>query len=288
MEYIPGIKITNIEELDKKGIDRQKLVIDVHKVFFTMLLRHSIFHADPHPGNISVRDDGTLILYDFGMVGRLNDETRLRLVRLYLALVEKNPPRTVNAMDELGMLAPYFNREVIERGIDMSIKSMYGKKPDEMEVEALMTLANKTMSKFPFKLPKHLALYLRMSTIIEGIYHTHKVDFKFIKVLRQILEEESLIKDAYIEEIKHSIKRFAKTLDDTLTIAPEIKKFMDENRVLQQKNKHGSNTLLSGSILSGAVFFGSAFLFQSNETLGMIGMIASAAIMGIFVASRNR
>ena len=127
-----------------------------------------------------------------------------------------------------------------------------------------------------------------MSTIIEGIYHTHKVDFKFIKVLRQILEEESLIKDAYIEEIKHSFKRFAKTLDDTLTIAPEIKKFMDENRVLQQKNKHSSNTLLSGSILSGAVFFGSAFLFQSNETFGIIGMIASATIMGISVAARNR
>jgi len=288
MEYIPGIKITNIEELDKKGIDRQKLVIDVHKVFFTMLLRHSIFHADPHPGNISVKDDGTLILYDFGMIGRLNNETRLRLVRLYLALVEKNPPRTVNAMDELGMLAPDFNREVIEQGIDMSIKSMYGKKPDEMEVEALMALANRTMSKFPFKLPKLLALYLRMSTIIEGIYHTHKVDFKFIKVLREILEEENLIKDAYIEEIKHSFKRFAKPLDDTLTIAPEIKKFMDENRVLQQKNKRGSNTLLSGSILSGTVFFGSAFLFQSNETLGMIGMIVAAAIMGIFVASRNR
>ena len=288
MEYIPGIKITNIEELNKKGIDRQKLVIDVHKVFFTMLLRHSIFHADPHPGNISVKDDGTLILYDFGMIGRLNNETRLRLVRLYLALVEKNPPRTVNAMDELGMLSPDFNREVIEKGIDMSIKSMYGKKPDEMEVEALMSLANKTMAKFPFKLPKHLALYLRMSTIIEGIYHTHKVDFKFIKVLRQILEEESLIKDAYIEEIKHSFKRFAKTLDDTLTIAPEIKKFMDENRMLQQKSKQGSNTLLSGSILSGAVFFGSAVLFQTNETFGMIGMIASAAIIGIFAAASRR
>jgi predicted unusual protein kinase regulating ubiquinone biosynthesis (AarF/ABC1/UbiB family) len=235
-----------------------------------------------------VKDDGSLILYDFGMIGRLNNETRLRLVRLYLALVEKDPSRTVNAMDDLGMLAPDFNREVIEKGIDMSIKSMYGKKPDEMEVEALMSLANRTMSKFPFKLPKNLALYLRMSTIIEGIYHTHKVDFKFIKVLRQILEEENLIKDAYIEEIKHSFKRFAKTLDDTLTIAPEIKKFMDENRVLQQKNKRGSNTLLSGSILSGAVFFGSAFLFQSNETIGTIGIIASAAIMGIFVAVRNR
>ena len=288
MEYIPGIKVTNVEALDKKGIDRQKLVIDVHKVFFTMLLRHSIFHADPHPGNISVKDDGTLILYDFGMIGRLNNETRLRLVRLYLALVEKDPSRTVNAMDELGMLAPDFNRDVIEKGIEMSIKSMYGKKPDEMEVEALMSLANKTMSKFPFKLPKHLALYLRMSTIIEGIYHTHKVDFKFIKVLRQILEEESLIKDAYIEEIKHSFKKFAKTLDDTLTIAPEIKKFMDENRLLQQWSTQRNSTMLSGSILSATVFLGSAFLFQSNETLGVAGMIAAGIIIGISVIFRKR
>jgi predicted unusual protein kinase regulating ubiquinone biosynthesis (AarF/ABC1/UbiB family) len=130
--------------------------------------------------------------------------------------------------------------------------------------------------------------HLRMSTIIEGIYHTHKVDFKFIKVLKQILEEESLIKDAYIEEIKHSFKRFAKTLDDTLTIAPEIKKFMDENRILQQKTKQGSNTLLSGSILSGAVFFGSAFTFQSNEIIGVTGMIASAVIMVIFAVFRKR
>ena len=92
MEYIPGIKVTDIQSLDEKGIDRQKLVIDVHKVFFTMLLKHSIFHADPHPGNISVKDDGTLILYDFGMIGRLNDETRIKLVRLYLGCLLYTSP----------------------------------------------------------------------------------------------------------------------------------------------------------------------------------------------------
>ena len=186
------------------------------------------------------------------------------------------------------MLAPDYNRQVIEKGIEMSIKSMYGQKPDEMEVEALMNMANKTMSKFPFKLPKHLALYLRMSTIIEGIYHTHKVDFKFIKVLRTILEEESLIKDAYIEEIKKSFSRFAKSVEDTITIAPEIKKFMDENRVLQQQIKQKSNVMLSGSIVSSAVFIGSAFLFQTNETLGTAGMIASVAIFGIFAIFRKK
>lgn len=288
MEYIPGIKITNIEDLDKKGIDRQKIVIDVHKVFFTMLLRDSIFHADPHPGNISVADDGSLILYDFGMVGRIDQETRMRLVRLYLALVEKDPTRTVNAMNDLGMLMPDFNRAVIEQGIDMSIRTMYGKKPDEMEVRALLELANKTMSRFPFTLPKNLALYLRMSSIIEGIYNTHKVDFKFVKILKKILEEEQLIKDAYIEEIKYSFTRFAKSIDATISIAPELKKFLEENRSLQLLNsKPKSNVLLAGSILSSAIFLGSAFLYSENEILGVFGMVGALITMGVFVVFRK-
>lgn len=288
MEYIPGIKITNIEDLDKKGLDRQKIVIDVHKVFFTMLLRDSIFHADPHPGNISIADDGSLILYDFGMVGKIDNDTRMRIVRLYLALVEKDPPRTVNAMSELGMLMPEFNRSVIEQGIDMSIRTMYGKKPDQMEVKALMELANKTMSKFPFMLPKNLALYLRMSSIIEGIYKTHKVDFKFINVLRNILEEEHLIKDAYIEELKYSFTRFAKSIDATISIAPELKKFLEENRTLQLNSKPKRDVLLAGSILSSAVFIGSAVLYSANNTAATAGMIGAFAIMGIFAVFRKR
>jgi predicted unusual protein kinase regulating ubiquinone biosynthesis (AarF/ABC1/UbiB family) len=288
LEYIPGIKITNIEELDKKGIDRQKIVIDVHKVFFTMLLRDSIFHADPHPGNVSIADDGSLILYDFGMVGRIDNETRMRLVRLYLALVEKDPARTVNAMNDLGMLTPDSNRSIIEQGIDLSIRTMHGKKPDEMEVRALMELANKTMSRFPFTLPKNLALYLRMSSIIEGIYKTHKVDFKFVKVLKQILEEEHLIKDAYIEELKYSFTRFAKSLDATISIAPELKKFLEENRTLQLSARPKSNTLLAGSVLSSAIFVGSALVYSSNEAAGAVGMISSLAIMAIFAVFGRR
>ena len=288
MEYLPGIKITNVEALDNKRIDRQKLVVDVHKVFFTMLLRHSIFHADPHPGNISVTDDGKLILYDYGMVGRLDNETRLRLVRLYLALVEKDPPRTVNAMNELGMFTPDFNRTVIEKGIELTVRAMHGKKPDEMEVESLMELANKTMSRFPFVLPKNLALYMRMASIIEGIYKTHKVDFKFVKVVREILQEENLIKDAYIEELKYSFDRFAKSIDATISIAPELKKFLDQNRSLQLLNaKPKSNILLSGSILSSAIFVGSALVYSTNESIGITGMIGSLILMCIFTIFRK-
>ena len=164
-----------------------------------------------------------------------------------------------------------------------------GKKPDKIEVDSLMELANKTMSRFPFILPKNLALYMRMASIIEGIYKTHKVDFKFVKVLREILEEESLIKDAYIEELKYSFNRFAKSIDATISIAPELKKFLDDNRSLQLLNsKPKSNILLSGSILSASIFIGSAVLYSSNESVGIVGMVGSLFVMGVFAIFRKR
>jgi len=239
MEYLPGIKVTNVQALDEKGIDREQLVIDVHKVFFTMLLKHSVFHADPHPGNISVTDDGKLILYDYGMVGKINNETRFKLIRLYLALVERNPPRVVNAMNELSMLTPGY--------------------------------------KFPFVLPKNLALYMRMASIIEGIYKTHDVDFKFVKVLRTILEEENLIPQAYVQELKISFDNFSKSIDSALRIGPEMKKLMDEIQIYMKKGR--PTVLISGSIFASATFIGSVFLYQSSELLGLIGMISSGLIM---------
>ena len=286
MKYVPGIKITDISTLDKKGIDREKLVVRVHRLFFKMLLHHNIFHADPHPGNISVTDDGRLILYDFGMVGRLDNETRIRLIRLYLGLIDKNPERTVNVMIELGTLEPTVNRYIVERGIGLSIQSMHGKQVDRMEVKALVDLANKTMSRFPFKLPKNLALYMRMSSILEGIYHHHKVPFQFVKVLAGLLEEEGLVRDAYLEEIKVSAKRFAKGIQDSVNIAPLLKTYLEtvDSRGGYAKN---NSSVLAASILASAVFIGSALILPYNFYLAY-GGLAAAAVAAIALVLKRR
>ena len=128
MEYLPGIKVTDIRTLNQSNIDREKLVYRIHRLFFKMLLRHSIFHADPHPGNISITGDGTIILYDFGMVGRLDDETRRKLVRLYLGLVDKDPVRTTDVLIELGTLETSVDRRLVEKGLELSIQSLHGKR----------------------------------------------------------------------------------------------------------------------------------------------------------------
>jgi predicted unusual protein kinase regulating ubiquinone biosynthesis (AarF/ABC1/UbiB family) len=289
MEYIPGIKITDIATLDAMGIDRSMLVMRVHRLFFKMLLRHNIFHADPHPGNISVADNGSIILYDFGMVGRLDNKTRLRLIRLYLGLIDKDPPRTVNILMELGTLEPTVNRYVVEKAIELSIQSLYGKEVDKLEVKALTDLANKTMSRFPFRLPKNLALYMRMTSIIEGIYLHHKVKFQFVKVLAKILEGEGLLREAYIEEARTSILRLGKNIESALNVAPLLQSYLDTQLYdTNNKNKRDkSNTLIAGIILATGLFVGSAIALPHDSNIAYAGFIGSIVVAAVVTIGRK-
>jgi predicted unusual protein kinase regulating ubiquinone biosynthesis (AarF/ABC1/UbiB family) len=289
MEYIPGTKITDIATLNAMGLDRERIVSKVHRIFFKMLLKDSIFHADPHPGNISVTSDGRIILYDFGMVGRIDDDTRLKLVRLYLGLIEKDPVRAVNVLIDLGTLEPSVNRYIVEKALEFSIRSLHGQQVDRMEVKALIDLTNKTMSKFPFRLPKNLALYMRMSSILEGIYHHHKVKFQFVKVLADILAEEGLLRDAYIEETKDYFKRLAKGIEASIGLAPFLRSYMEADLRTKEMSSR-RQWLTSNSIIGSGLFIGSAILIQYNLFLGIAGLLASAGtfIATLAVARRKR
>lgn len=285
LEYIPGIKITDIEGLNKANIDRARLVVRVHRLFFKMLLRHNLFHADPHPGNIAVTDNGTVILYDFGMVGRLDNDTRKKLIRLYLGLIDKDPVRTTDVLIELGTLEPSVNRRVVERGLELSIQSLYGKKVDRMEVKALQELANQTMSRFPFRLPKSLALYMRMASILEGIYKHHNVKFEFVRVLANLLEEEGLLREAYIEEIKKSISKFAKNIETSIELGPLIKEYFES----EQRNRFRKNStnLIPTSIIASSIMVASSIIFPYQYLAAYAGFVISGAIIvGSFVYNK--
>jgi predicted unusual protein kinase regulating ubiquinone biosynthesis (AarF/ABC1/UbiB family) len=148
-----------------------------------------------------------------------------------------------------------------------------------MEVKALVDLANKTMSRFPFRLPKNLALYMRMSSILEGIYYHHKVTFKFVKVLAGLLEEEGLLRDAYIEEVKISAKRFAKGIQDSVSVAPLLKTYLETKGAHDGYEKN--NSALAASILGSALFIGSALMLPYNVYLAYGGFAATALAIAV-------
>ncbi|KAG1342438.1 Protein ACTIVITY OF BC1 COMPLEX KINASE 8, chloroplastic [Cocos nucifera] len=95
MEYVPGIKINRIKQLDQLGVDRQRLGRYAVESYLEQILSHGFFHADPHPGNIAVDDvnGGRLIFYDFGMMGSISPNIREGLLEAFYGIYEKDPDK---------------------------------------------------------------------------------------------------------------------------------------------------------------------------------------------------
>jgi predicted unusual protein kinase regulating ubiquinone biosynthesis (AarF/ABC1/UbiB family) len=271
LQYVAGIKITNTKELDNAAIDRRKLARKVARLFFKMLLSQEIFHADPHPGNISVARDGRIVLYDYGMAGRLDRETRTKLVRFYTALVSSDSGKIVDIMIDLGVLQPTANRYVIRSGVELAIADMQGRKVEETEVKALMEIANRTIYQFPFKLPKNLVLYMRMLSILEGVCLALDPDFRFVKILGRLLEEEGLVNEAYREEITETINKLVEALDAAIGLAPLLKSYLENGEL----GNFASGGRRSNSARGAEVEGGSGFVAGTLAGIGSAGTVAS-------------
>ena len=118
-----------------------------------------------------------------------------------------------------------------------------------------------------------------MSSILEGIYHHHKVPFHFVKVLANLLEEEGLVRDAYIEEIKVSVKRFAKGIQDSVSVAPLLKTYLETIGSYNRQEKN--NSTLAASIIASALFIGSALMLPYDFYFAYGGFVAAAAAVAV-------
>ncbi len=90
MQRMHGTPISQREVLAAKGVNIPKLARDGVEIFFTQVFRDGFFHADMHPGNIQIADDGKYIALDFGIMGTLSDTDKYYLARNFLAFFNRD------------------------------------------------------------------------------------------------------------------------------------------------------------------------------------------------------
>ncbi len=103
MEFVDGIKITDLEGLRAAGVDPSRVARLLVEAYCEQVLVAGFFHADPHPGNLFVQPEGPrLVLFDFGLTKRLPPRFREHLVELTLALLREDPSAMASAFVSLG------------------------------------------------------------------------------------------------------------------------------------------------------------------------------------------
>ena len=103
MEYVEGVKITDLAGYEREGIDRQAVAQLVTDVYCEQLYLHGMFHADPHPGNFFVRPGPKLVMLDFGLCRQYDDKFRLGYAKLTESMLTWNVAEMIQAYKDLGV-----------------------------------------------------------------------------------------------------------------------------------------------------------------------------------------
>jgi predicted unusual protein kinase regulating ubiquinone biosynthesis (AarF/ABC1/UbiB family) len=192
MEYIEGTKITDVESLRRQGIDTARVVRDLQRAYIQMVLEDGVFHADPHPGNLAVTPDGRVIFYDFGIVGRITDETRDGIFDFYVAISNDDVDNMINAFIDMGALKPDVDRGIARRMFRLMLDNVRGKDIDDERVEDMIEEVQDEMYEFPMRVPRDLALLFRTTTVLEGVFYTLDDDYDFFPEIRAYLVRKRL------------------------------------------------------------------------------------------------
>ncbi|SDC00573.1 Predicted unusual protein kinase regulating ubiquinone biosynthesis, AarF/ABC1/UbiB family [Natrinema hispanicum] len=227
MEYIGGTKINELEELERKGIDRTQIAENLERSYLQMIIDDGVFHADPHPGNLAVTDEGKIVFYDFGMSGRVDSFIQDKIVDFYVAVANQDIDGILDALVEIGTLSPDADRGVMSEVMEIAIQDARGEDVEQYRVNQIVGQIEDSIYEFPFRLPKNLALVLRVATVVEGVCVTLDEDFDFIATATDFLTEEGYREETirnYIDETGQQLRRSGESLT---RLAPKTERALD-------------------------------------------------------------
>ncbi|MFD1408632.1 ABC1 kinase family protein [Kroppenstedtia eburnea] len=118
MEYISGVKLSRMKELEELGFDRKLLAERLVLILFRQILIAGVFHGDPHPGNLFALPGNRIALIDFGMVGRLTPEMKRHFSSMVIAMMRQDTDGAVRAMLRMGMVPEDVDTEAFWLDVD--------------------------------------------------------------------------------------------------------------------------------------------------------------------------
>jgi len=180
MEWIDGVKLTNLEAVRELGIDPDDMVEVGVSCSLQQLLEHGFFHADPHPGNLLALEDGRLCYLDFGMMSEVTRESRTGLIQAVVHLVNRNFGKLSKDFVSLGFLAEDVNLEPIVPAFETVFSQALEAGVSRMDFKAVTDDLSGVMYKFPFRVPPYYALIIRSLVTLEGIALSVDSDFKIL------------------------------------------------------------------------------------------------------------
>lgn len=169
MEYIDGIKCTDLDALKAIGMTGRELAEKGINLYFEQVLDHGFFHADPHPGNIFVLRNKKVCFIDFGMMGTVSESDRLLLGDLLLAVHERDVMGLKKSLMRFAWEDVTINELALEHDITAFFSDYENIGIGDIDSAEVMALLNALFFDYKIKVPSNLLLLLKALVVIEGV-----------------------------------------------------------------------------------------------------------------------
>ena len=169
LEWIDATPLSDRARLEAKGFDLPKLARALIQTFLRHALRDGFFHADMHPGNLFVDDDGRLIAVDFGIMGRLGAKERLFLAEILHGFITRDYYRTAEVHFEAGYVPPSHSIESFAQAIRAIGEPIHSRTAEDISMARLLTLLFEVTGLFDMRTRPELLLLQKTMVVVEGV-----------------------------------------------------------------------------------------------------------------------
>ena len=187
LDYLPGIKITDRDQLVAQGIDPKAVAELGATSYLQQLVRFGFFHADPHPGNLAVAADGGLIYYDFGMMGQISPRLRRRLGAMVRAAALRDAGALVQELQTAGVIEAGIDTGPVRRLVRVMLEEAL---TPPFSGEILQRISGDLYDLVygqPFRLPVELIFVLRALSTFEGVGRSLDPGFSLVSIAKPYL-----------------------------------------------------------------------------------------------------
>jgi predicted unusual protein kinase regulating ubiquinone biosynthesis (AarF/ABC1/UbiB family) len=298
MERVQGHKITSLSPVAKLDIDGAALAEELVRAYLKQVLVDGFFHADPHPGNVFLTDDGCVALLDLGMVGHTSPAMQENLLKLVLAITEGKSEQAAELVTHISEKSDAFDVFELRRRVSRLISTKQDQSLQQSSVGDSLLQMCKDCVQSGLIVPSELSLLGKTLLQLDAIGRELAPDFNPNESIRRNIGElatRRVMKDGAQGNVFTSLleskafllalpARLGRILDAIANAELEVKvRALDAERFIQGIEKI-ANRITMGLVLA-ALIVGAALLMRVETTFRLFGYPGFAMVCFLIAAA---
>ncbi len=188
MDWVEGINLGDVAKLRAAGHDMPALARRLLQMFLRSALRDGYFHADMHQGNIKVASDGTFMIMDYGIMGRIDEYTRRVYAEILMGFIRRDYYSVARVHFEAGYVPSTQNVEEFAQALRSVGEPIFGMEASQISMARLLGHLFEVTGRFGMETRTELILLQRTMVVVEGVGRTLDSDLNIWECARPIVE----------------------------------------------------------------------------------------------------